>query len=73
LAQCDATMSRCSNSALWPVCGCGCVSVCVFAQGDLKQTLCVLKIRDTPKAQNSRAHHEPTEQNYHTKFAAERK
>lgn len=49
------------------------VSVCVFAQEDLKQTLCVLEIKDTLRAQNSAAHHEPTKQNYHTRFAAESK
>lgn len=69
----NTTMNRCSNSVLWPVWMY--VSICVFALSleDLKQTLCVLEIRDTLRAQNSAAHHEPTEQNYHTRFAAERK
>lgn len=39
----------------------------------MKQTLCILEIRDTQRAQNSTAHHEPTEQNYHMRFTAERK
>lgn len=46
---------------------------CMWAFVCLKQTLCVLEIRDTQRAQNSTAHHEPTEQNYCTRFTAERK
>ncbi len=52
-----------------------CERLCVCTGGleCLKQTLCVLEIRDTQRAQNSTAHHEPTEQNYCTRFTAERK
>lgn len=76
MSEKSGALAHCDNEQMFKQCPLACVwmyeRVCVCT-GGLKQTLCVLEIRDTPRAQNSGAHHEPTEQNYHTRFAAERK